>query len=74
VAAAQRCINQTIATDASASASVAMTAAKVRGPKANPPTSLGSMIPSNPAEPSAATASDENRASLSFCLAAGARM
>src|ERR1700722_17210118 len=51
-----------------------MTAARVRGPRSEPPTSVGSMIPSNPAGPSAAIASDENRASLSFCLAAGARM
>src|SRR6185437_10641397 len=58
-----------MATEASASASVAVTAANVRGPKPEPPTSTGSSSPSSPDSPSDSIASVENRPALSFCAA-----
>ena len=48
-----------------------MTAARVRGPRADPPPSGGSMIPSNPAEPSADQESDQRAEEESMLAEAG---
>src|SRR5208282_2778955 len=69
VALAHQCIRNTIATDASASAKFALTADSVRGPKPEPPTAAGSVIPNSPARLIESIASAEKLPALS-CRAA----
>ncbi len=68
---AQTCIMYTIATDGSASARMALTSAKARGPRPEPPKLVGTLSASSPASPSAAMAAAGKLPALSSSCAAG---